>query len=284
MSSFKVKLRVPPSHGRLEDSPGPSTPDISITEGGDSEIDYGDSGAEEQDGADEADTADADPATSEVDELDETKYDSTTKKKRSGVVPNSTAAMAATLSIEEIDALPSAKRRKSLKTRGAPGPGRGWRKGLSKGQKPVYTLPGDISTAEIQHSPELEAQPSTPKSFAKPGSAPPQKSKPKSSAFSRSSASEFASASMPVAANSPDAAFKYPTMPGPKYNPTLHALPRIPNYIPNVTPLDRNDKRKPRHWIHDKREILNIAGRTWRAPAWIGGKDRDYKPAPKEAS
>lgn len=34
------------------------------------------------------------------------------------------------LTLEEIEALPAAKRRKSLKARGATGPGRGWRKGL----------------------------------------------------------------------------------------------------------------------------------------------------------
>lgn len=34
------------------------------------------------------------------------------------------------LTLEEIEALPAAKRRKTLKARGAQGPGRGWRKGL----------------------------------------------------------------------------------------------------------------------------------------------------------
>lgn len=283
MSSFKVKLRVPPGNGRVEDSSSPAPPDAAPAAVPESEDGYdaddGDPGAEDGDGADEVDPAEGE--MSEVDELDESKDDGQ-KKRQSSIVPGSTAAVAATLSIEEIDALPSAKRRKSLKTRGAPGPGRGWRKGLSKGQKPVYTLPGDISTAEIQR--ELEVQPTTPKSFATSGAAPSHKNRPKGSSSGRSSASEFASASMPVAANSPDASFKYPTMPGPKNNPTIHALPRVPNYIPNVPPLDRHDKRKPRHWMHDKREIMNIAGRTWRAPAWIGGKDRDYTPAPKEAS
>lgn len=290
MSSFKVRLRVPPGNGRPDESPAPSTPDTSMHDVGESDVDDGDPGAEDAFGTDDVDPAEGEMSEGAsvltVDELEDSKEDSPSKKKRSGTAPGSTAAMAATLSIEEIDALPSAKRRKSLKTRGAPGPGRGWRKGLSKGQKPVYMLPGDISTAEIQRGSELEVQPTTPKTFAKPsGSTQPAKSKPKSSSsLGRSSASEFASASMPVAANSPDAAFKYPTMPGPKYNPPLHALPRVPNYIPNVPPLDRNDKRKPRHWKLDKREILNIAGRTWRAPSWIGGKDRDYKTAPKEAS
>jgi hypothetical protein len=75
----------------------------------------------------------------EIDEKTKTK-----KKVRraSGPVPGSISAVAASLTLEELDALPSAKRRKGLKTRGAPGPGRGWRKGLSKGQKPVYRLPG----------------------------------------------------------------------------------------------------------------------------------------------
>lgn len=34
------------------------------------------------------------------------------------------------MTLEEIEALPAAKRRKGLKARGAAGPGRGWRKGL----------------------------------------------------------------------------------------------------------------------------------------------------------
>lgn len=45
------------------------------------------------------------------------------------------------LTLEELDALPPAKRRKGAKARGASGPGRGWRKGLKMGQKPVYHLP-----------------------------------------------------------------------------------------------------------------------------------------------
>ncbi|SNX84361.1 uncharacterized protein MEPE_03070 [Melanopsichium pennsylvanicum] len=50
-------------------------------------------------------------------------------------------AKAQAMSVEELDALPAAKRRKTAKARGAAGPGRGWRKGLTKGQKPVYELP-----------------------------------------------------------------------------------------------------------------------------------------------
>lgn len=40
------------------------------------------------------------------------------------------AAQASNMTIEELDALPAAKRRRSHKARGAAGPGRGWRKGL----------------------------------------------------------------------------------------------------------------------------------------------------------
>ncbi|KAJ1032994.1 hypothetical protein NDA16_000273 [Ustilago loliicola] len=50
------------------------------------------------------------------------------------------------MSVEELDALPAAKRRKTAKARGAAGPGRGWRKGLTKGQKPVYELPSAGTT------------------------------------------------------------------------------------------------------------------------------------------
>ncbi|PWZ02174.1 hypothetical protein BCV70DRAFT_157073 [Testicularia cyperi] len=55
-------------------------------------------------------------------------------------------AQAQAMSVEELDALPAAKRRKTAKARGAAGPGRGWRKGLTKGQKPVYELPASERT------------------------------------------------------------------------------------------------------------------------------------------
>lgn len=54
------------------------------------------------------------------------------------------------MTAEELDALPPAKRRKGAKARGAPGPGRGWRKGLKMGQKPIYALPDTTPIAEGQ--------------------------------------------------------------------------------------------------------------------------------------
>lgn len=206
-------------------------------------------------------------------------------RKHSGTAPSTTAAVAATLTLEELDALPSAKRRKSLKTRGAPGPGRGWRKGLSKGQKPVYRLPGSGSTADVQPGPEqMAVQATTPKSFApkaEGGSGGGSKSKSKSSSGAASKSttntSTFSSANMAVSPNSPDAVFKYPTMPGPKYAPAVHPLPRVPNFIPTIAPLDRSgNAKRVRHWDMAPREVLNIAGRSWRVPTWLGGEDRGF--------
>lgn len=53
------------------------------------------------------------------------------------------------MTVEEIDALPAAKRRRTHKAKGALGPGRNWRKGLRGGQKPLYELPdGTIASGE----------------------------------------------------------------------------------------------------------------------------------------
>uniref|UniRef100_V5GHW8 Uncharacterized protein n=1 Tax=Kalmanozyma brasiliensis (strain GHG001) TaxID=1365824 RepID=V5GHW8_KALBG len=123
------------------------------------------------------DDEDEDPEADELDELDELEGDddasskpadasakrrSITLKRPSKSGPNSSASPSAegstsphlgakvvkrsslartaqlqAMSVEELDALPAAKRRKTAKARGAAGPGRGWRKGLTKGQKPV---------------------------------------------------------------------------------------------------------------------------------------------------
>lgn len=185
------------------------------------------------------------------------------------MMPNSISAVAASLTLEELDALPSAKRRKSLKTRGAPGPGRGWRKGLSKGQKPVYRLPDmDISTADVRQDPDkMPVQATTPASFGST-SGTSRKSKSSTAASKSVESVPLVSATIRVLPNSADAVFKYPTMPSLKDAPPLLPLPRIPNFIPTISPLQRSDL-KPRHWQQGQREILNIAGRSWRAPAWL---------------
>ncbi|WFC99851.1 hypothetical protein MYAM1_002597 [Malassezia yamatoensis] len=188
-------------------------------------------------------------------------------KLRRSVMPNSISAVAASLTLEELDALPSAKRRKSLKTRGAPGPGRGWRKGLSKGQKPVYRLPEmDVSTADVRQDPDkLPVQAVTPNSFSTSGTSRKSKS---NATNNKSENVPLVSATIRVLPNSADAVFKYPSMPNLKEAPSLLPLPRIPNFIPSITPLQKSDL-KPRHWKQGRRELLNIAGRSWRAPTWL---------------
>ncbi|WFC95393.1 hypothetical protein MBRA1_002041 [Malassezia brasiliensis] len=288
MSSFKVRLRVPPNGGSK--SPSDSTEGAPVTmeppseaaserstpvpqePGTPTQADAGrqpsvDSAVEMQRGSSN------DPPQSETPQTQspapESKPGKKAAKSRRSLMPNSISAVAASLTLEELDALPSAKRRKSLKTRGAPGPGRGWRKGLSKGQKPVYRLPDmDLSTADVRHDPDkMPVQATTPSSFASSSSSS-RKAKSSSSASKSIESVPLVSATIRVLPNSADAVFKYPPMPSLKDAPALLPLPRIPNVIPTVAPLQKSDL-KPRHWQHGQREILNIAGRSWRAPAWL---------------
>ena len=180
------------------------------------------------------------------------------------------------LTIEEIEALPAAKRRKSLKARGAAGPGRGWRKGLKMDQKPVYVAPGD--------SPPTKVASGTPGSFA---------SRPRSSlardALSKTS-TPFRSES-PYSRSSPNGIEdillegeprirkeeeKKPAAPsGPtriyhrSVQPVL-PLAKIPIGFLNVTPLDKSGSKKPvRSWKRQHREVANLMGKSWMATSWV---------------
>ena len=88
MSSFKVRLRVPPGNGRPDESPAPSTPDTSMHDVGESDVDDGDPGAEDAFGTDDVDPAEGEMSEGAsvltVDELEDSKEDSPSKKKRSG--------------------------------------------------------------------------------------------------------------------------------------------------------------------------------------------------------
>ena len=78
-------------------------------------------------------------------------------------------AQAQSLTVEELDALPAAKRRKTAKARGAAGPGRGWRKGLTKGQKPVYELPpAETTPATFGNTSNARPSPAAPAWTAAP--------------------------------------------------------------------------------------------------------------------
>lgn len=202
------------------------------------------------------------------------------KPRRMGPPAGSISAVAATLTLEELDALPSAKRRKGLKTRGAPGPGRGWRKGLSKGQKPVYRLPGsDISTADLPQNQSV--QPTTPVSFVKNSETSMTTKRAKSTsspapAPAASTSSSSRSSSSKVTENAVDQAFLYPSIPSLKEMPTILPLARVPNFIPAVASFEKPSVHLTvRPWHHRSREIQSIGGRVWRAPVWLSEKKQD---------
>ena len=321
MTTFKVRLRVPPSTSSASGaggasrqastdsasastkeataSPRSSEPghdaDMSVR----SEMTY----SSEDELADESMALDT-TADTTTESPHTTKVKKATKQRRTAPPPGSISAVAATLTLEELDALPSAKRRKGLKTRGAPGPGRGWRKGLSKGQKPVYRLPDSgMSTADLPQN--LAVHPSTPATFTKSASAsgagggrsgatsttnatsssssatavPSKRSRQgttnASNTTSPATSSSLASSSIKVAQNSPDAVFRYPAIPTSKDLPDILPLARIPNFIPAIVPLERSSgTKKPRAWHPGTREILSIGGRTWRTPVWLSEKQK----------
>ncbi|PWN52877.1 hypothetical protein IE53DRAFT_242914 [Violaceomyces palustris] len=183
------------------------------------------------------------------------------------------AQVAQSLTLEELDALPAAKRRKSHKARGAPGPGRGWRKGLVKGQKPIYELPP--LPAQAMSTPSGAAQPSS---------------------ISKSQAStlkqDIASAPMAVDPSQTNAGqaktssntsrptgWKYPPLPSTKSGPPINPLAKIPVSFQPSSPLDRTGSTKRvRSWEKKPREILNLGGRSWRISTWYGGEDRGFNP------
>ncbi|PWN42208.1 hypothetical protein IE81DRAFT_330347 [Ceraceosorus guamensis] len=109
---------------------------------------------------------------------------------------------ASALSVEEIDSMPPAKRRKSHKARGAPGPGRGWRKGLKMGQKPVYTGPDGLAAAEATPS-SFAGSPSAESRLASPAVSLKEEKKPTSTKIAAASPSTKMSApgAGPIKAN-----------------------------------------------------------------------------------
>lgn len=272
MSSLKVRLRVPSSNAtQVGANPSDSPPDETKAEVQEQDVSMQSDVVTEADvsGDELADESLAVSADGSADTSTDTKKP---RKKTKRTVPpsGSISAVAATLTLEELDALPSAKRRKGLKTRGAPGPGRGWRKGLSKGQKPVYRLPGsNLSTADL---PQKSVHPTTPASFAKLTDAEPRRARSSGSPAQVSPvpSGPLRSSTIKVTQNSPDAIFRYPAIPGPKETPSLRPLAKVPNFIPAITPVEKPDvKRRVRPWRMARREILTLGGRVWRAPVWL---------------
>ncbi|ETS64785.1 hypothetical protein PaG_00748 [Moesziomyces aphidis] len=213
------------------------------------------------------------------------------------------------MTVEELDALPAAKRRKTAKARGAAGPGRGWRKGLTKGQKPVYELPPAEKTPATFGN-TANARPSVPKAETPTPSSFVTKSKPSSTLAAsaeanRAAASSSAPTARASAATGSAAAtsikivagpgghtftgdlsakagtaknpgFRYPPLPSSRAGPPVQPLARIPTSFQSVIPLERNG-RQPRRWIKGKREILSMGGRPWSIPVLYGGDDRGYE-------
>lgn len=197
------------------------------------------------------------------------------------------------MTIEEIEALPAAKRRKSLKARGAAGPGRGWRKGLKMDQKPVYVQPG-------AEGPPSKVASGTPSSFTT--------NRPKSS-LARDAISKTSTplrSESPISRSSPlaiddlilegepkvrsgnnttrgeeekkqavtsTAATATTSGPSRVYHrsfQTVLPLAKIPIGFLTVTPLDKSGSKKPvRSWQRRAREVISFTGKSWSATSWI---------------
>lgn len=221
------------------------------------------------------------------------------------------------MTVEELDALPAAKRRKTAKARGAAGPGRGWRKGLTKGQKPVYELPS-AETTPTTFGNTSNARSATPSTAVKAETTPtpaPTLPRPKSTS-AQANAGESSKSSTPLAVRGPGhavggssasnvAASSIKIVSGPgghtftgdlsakagtAKNPGFR-YPPLPSSRagPPVQPLARiptsfqsvipleRNGRQPRRWVKAKREILSIGGRPWSIPVFYGGEDRGYE-------
>jgi hypothetical protein len=180
------------------------------------------------------------------------------------------------LTIEEIEALPAAKRRKSLKARGAAGPGRGWRKGLKMDQKPVYVAPGD--------SPPTKVASGTPGSFAsRPRSSLARDAMSKTgtpfrseSPYSRSSPNgidDMLLEGEPRIRKEEEKKTAAPSGPTRIYHRSVQPvlpLAKIPIGFLNVTPLDKSGAKKPvRPWKRQHREVVNLLGKSWMATSWV---------------
>ncbi|CDR98775.1 hypothetical protein [Sporisorium scitamineum] len=188
------------------------------------------------------------------------------------------------MSVEELDALPAAKRRKTAKARGAAGPGRGWRKGLTKGQKPVYELPSAETTpATFGNTANARSSPAS-SATVKAETPTPSVSTPQPTASTSTSikivsgpgGQTFTGDLSAKAGTAKNPGFRYPPLPSSRAGPPVQPIARIPTSFQSVIPLERN-ARQPRRWVKAKREILSMGGRPWSIPVFYGGEDRGYE-------
>ncbi|EPQ30553.1 uncharacterized protein PFL1_02078 [Pseudozyma flocculosa PF-1] len=191
---------------------------------------------------------------------------------------------AARMTKEELDALPAAKRRKSHKARGAPGPGRGWRKGLTKGQKPVYELPASAL-------PEAGSTPTTFGNTTSSARASPQVGRSGGEGSGKRAAQSAAVATVKIqdasgtrthvsdlsakAGTAKNPGFRYPPLPSSRGGPPILPISKIPITFQASASMDK--KKEPRTWNKGKREFLSLGGRLWSVPTWYGGEDRGFE-------
>lgn len=149
------------------------------------------------------------------------------------------------------DDLPISKRRKANIKAGAAGPGRGWRKGLKHGMKPVYTIPEGGEELPVPKAKNIN----------------PTLTKPRSTSTRTPS----------------KGIIQYPPIPQQKSMAPVKSLAKIPQGFPVAAPLDRSGLAKqPRRWQQGKREILTIGGRIFHASTWWGGEDKGFNPTKEE--
>ncbi|KDN45599.1 hypothetical protein K437DRAFT_256521 [Tilletiaria anomala UBC 951] len=211
---------------------------------------------------------------------------SVTKRKSTGSLPNTKAAASAAASVDAprtLDDLPASKRRKVSMKLGAAGPGRGWRKGLKHGMKPLYKMPdGSLVPMSIDEGRKLKAAElkAAQQKAAERGSSP-LVPKQKGAAATGSPAPSAASAA-PKKSKAP-ARIVYPPIPVPKNVVPVKNYAKIPMSFPAIVPLDRSGTSKlPRRWTQGKREILTLGGRVLELPTWWGGPNLGFEPVVKE--
>ncbi len=199
------------------------------------------------------------------------------------------------------DHVAAARRRKANIKLGAAGPGRGWRKGLRHGDKPVYTLPDGVDEpATPEQQAAILAQRAAAKAdaakqaakdakLAAPASSPApaagSSSKPKAAAPKPAPLAPKTAAAIAPAARKPSGSSKprvvnvlYPAIPQQRHFVPVKNLAKIPMGFPPVAPLDRTKERQPREWVHMTREVLTIGGRVMNFKTYFGGADRGYHP------
>ncbi|KAK0550974.1 Thioredoxin-like 4A [Tilletia horrida] len=293
--SFRIKLRLPPREdGDASVVTTSSAQDDTLNnvdmssqiasddEGEDEDMDEGPNDDELDELVDEVDDQDSSPAKAGSSRSAPKKKKSNSRLTQPGSAPDSPSSTTANdtdnltskkriittreetkgMSIEELDALPAAKRRRAHQARGASGPGRGWRRGLKMGQKPVYHPPPEKPKQERSSTPKV------PPSKSKAAPAPKEKP-PAEPAGPRPKPFRY-----PVAAP-----FKTVTM--------IKPYVRVPLIIPTIAPLDRTGEaaqKAPRRWTQRKREIMSLGGRPWSVPTWFGGEDQGYPLAAERAA